>query len=32
MGVIDGEPPLGIETAEDQNERKSFLRKIGYKR
>ena len=32
MGVIDGEPPAGIETAEDQNERRAFLRKIGYKR
>lgn len=31
-GVIDGEPPLGIETPEDQDERKTFLRKIGYKR
>jgi uncharacterized protein len=32
MGVIDGEPPLGIETESDQQERKAFLRKIGYKR
>lgn len=32
MGVIDGESPTGIETPDDQNERKSFLRKIGYKR
>jgi hypothetical protein len=32
MAVIDGEPPLGIEKAEDQAERKAFLRKIGYKR
>ena len=32
LSVIDGEPPLGIETPEDQDERKAFLRKIGYKR
>jgi len=32
MGVIDGESPAGIETAEDRNERRDFLRKIGYKR
>lgn len=32
MGVIDGEPPLGIEMPDDQAERKAFLRKIGYKR
>jgi adenosine/AMP kinase len=32
LGVIDGEPPLGIETAEDAGARRSFLRKIGYKR
>lgn len=32
MAVIDGEPPLGIEMPEDQEERKQFLRKIGYKR
>lgn len=32
LGVIDGEKPLGIETEEDANKRKSFLRKIGYKR
>ncbi|HEX7662473.1 MAG TPA: adenosine-specific kinase [Pseudonocardiaceae bacterium] len=30
-GVIDGEPPLGVETAEDQADRKQLLRKIGYK-
>lgn len=32
LGVIDGETPLGIETPDDQAERKEFLQKIGYKR
>ena len=32
LGVIDGEPPLGVETAEDAKARVQFLRKIGYKR
>ncbi|MEW6050701.1 MAG: adenosine-specific kinase [Candidatus Zixiibacteriota bacterium] len=32
LAVIDGEPPLGIETDEDKKERTAFLRKIGYKR
>lgn len=32
LGVVDGEPPLGIETDADKQERVSFLRKIGYKR
>ncbi len=32
MGVIDGESPRGIEDARDKEERKSFLRAIGYKR
>ena len=32
MSVIDGYPPLGIETDEDKKERTEFLRKIGYKR
>jgi len=31
-GVIDGEPPLGIENEKDQHERREFLKKIGYKR
>lgn len=31
LGVIDGFPPLGVETAEDKAHRKEFLRKIGYK-
>ena len=32
LGVVDGETPMGIETAEDKKERQDFLRKIGYKR
>ncbi len=32
LGVIDGVPPKGVETAEDAEARRSFLRKIGYKR
>jgi len=32
LGVIDGERPKGIESAKDAEGRKSFLRKIGYKR
>jgi len=32
LGVIDGERPKGIETAKDAEDRKAFLRKIGYKR
>ncbi|NOY88604.1 MAG: adenosine monophosphate-protein transferase [FCB group bacterium] len=32
LAVVDGEPPLGIETDEDKKERQDFLRKIGYKR
>lgn len=31
LGVIDGEPPLGVEESEDVAWRKGFLRKIGYK-
>ncbi|MDH7516490.1 MAG: adenosine-specific kinase [Bacteroidota bacterium] len=31
IGVIDGARPLGIEDTEDVEERKLFLRKIGYK-
>ena len=31
MGVVDGFPPKGVETAEDVAVRKAFLRKIGYK-
>jgi uncharacterized protein len=32
LGVIDGSPPKGIETAADAQHRRDFLRKIGYKR
>ncbi len=32
LGVIDGESPKGIETAEDAADRKKFLRSIGYKK
>jgi uncharacterized protein len=32
VGVIDGFSPKGVETEEDIVARKSFLRKIGYKR
>jgi uncharacterized protein len=32
MGVIDGNPPKGVETADDAKTRHDFLRKIGYKR
>jgi uncharacterized protein len=32
VGVIDGEPPKGVETAEDAQQRRGFLRMIGYKR
>lgn len=31
MGVIDGFSPKGVETLEDRQKRKEFLRKIGYK-
>lgn len=31
MGVIDGSPPKGVESAQDKKDRKEFLRKIGYK-
>jgi len=31
VGVIDGLPPAGIETAGDEAERKDLLRRIGYK-
>ena len=32
VGVVDGEKPKGVETANDAEDRKAFLRKIGYKR
>jgi adenosine/AMP kinase len=31
LGVVDGEPPLGVETEADQGTRHGFLRTIGYK-
>jgi adenosine/AMP kinase len=32
MGVIDGNPPVGVEGPQDVQWRHSFLRKIGYKK
>ena len=32
LGVIDGSPPVGVETGEDAETRRGFLRMIGYKR
>jgi adenosine/AMP kinase len=31
LGVVDGMPPAGIETTDDQVERRALLRAIGYK-
>jgi len=31
VGVVDGEPPLGVETDADIAERKELLRRFGYK-
>jgi len=31
VGVVDGAPPLGVEQAEQVEERKRMLRKFGYK-
>jgi len=31
IGVIDGFSPKGVETIEDRDRRRDFLRKIGYK-
>lgn len=31
VGVVDGEPPLGVETEDDVAARKDLLRTIGYK-
>ncbi len=31
LGVVDGEPPVGIETDEDVKQRKELLRNFGYK-
>jgi adenosine/AMP kinase len=32
VGVVDGQPPLGVEDASGVAWRREFLRKIGYKR
>ncbi len=32
LGVIDGASPKGVETEQDAQDRREFLRKIGYKR
>ena len=32
IGVVDGGSPLGVEGDKDKQERKSFLRQIGYKK
>jgi uncharacterized protein len=31
LGVVDGEPPLGVEADADEAERKDLLRRFGYK-
>jgi adenosine/AMP kinase len=31
IGVIDGDSPKGVETPEDQKERRAMLRRFGYK-
>ncbi|UCD15900.1 MAG: adenosine-specific kinase [Candidatus Omnitrophota bacterium] len=31
LGVVDGLPPVGVETPQDVKERKELLRKFGYK-
>ncbi len=31
LGVVDGQMPIGVESNEDIEKRKEFLRKIGYK-
>jgi adenosine/AMP kinase len=31
LGVVDGEPPLGVETDADEADRKDLLRRFGYK-
>lgn len=32
LGIVDGYTPLGVEEEKDKEERKTFLRKIGYKK
>ncbi|RDI68084.1 adenosine-specific kinase [Nocardia pseudobrasiliensis] len=31
VGVVDGQPPLGVESPQDQTDRRQLLRTIGYK-
>lgn len=31
LGVIDGSPPVGVETEADERDRRQLLRDIGYK-
>jgi adenosine/AMP kinase len=31
VGVVDGQPPLGVETEDDVRDRQDLLRQIGYK-
>ena len=31
LGVVDGRPPLGVETEGDVDERRALLRQLGYK-
>ncbi len=31
IGVVDGEPPLGVETDDDEQDRMDLLRRFGYK-
>jgi len=31
LGIVDGQPPLGVEDSSGQTWRKGFLRQIGYK-
>ncbi|HXJ63496.1 MAG TPA: adenosine-specific kinase [Actinomycetota bacterium] len=31
VGVVDGEPPLGVETDDDERDRMDLLRRFGYK-
>jgi len=32
VGVVDGSPPRGVEDEAAREQRRAFLRKIGYKR
>lgn len=32
IGVVDGQPPMGVENDEDAKKRKELLRRFGYKR